>query len=162
MRKKASSGDLEVRRRIATNLLSEGLGIREVARLVEASASSVKRWKDTVEAGGIGALEAKSHCGRSPYLSQSQKAELLRLLHRGPTAAGYATEQWTCRRVCKLIAKYFDVKYHPGHVWKLLRSLGWTWQKPEQVARERDEDAIRQWRDRDWPRIKKGGSTACY
>jgi transposase len=49
----------------------------------------------------------------------------------------------------------FGVEYHPGHVWKILRGMAWSCQKPERRARERDEDAIRRWRQEDWPRIKK-------
>jgi len=55
--------------------------------------------------------------------------------------------------VAEVIAKKFGVAYHPDHVWKILRSLGWTCQKPEQRARERDEAAIRQWREAQWPGI---------
>src|SRR4030067_585429 len=32
---------------------------------------------------------------------------------------------------------------------------GWSCQKPERRARERDEDAIKQWREKRWPHIKK-------
>lgn len=159
MRPKGTPAELEVRRRIAANLLLDGMGIREVARLVEASCSSVKRWKDALDSGGPSALGPKQHPGREPLLTDNQKRTLLKLLERGPIAAGYDNEQWTCPRVAELIEQHFDVQYHVGHVWRLLRSLGWTWQKPEQRARERDEQAIQRWRDEDWPRIKKGTST---
>lgn len=152
--------ELEVRRRIAANLLLDGMGIREVARLVEASPSSVKRWKDALDSSGMFALRAKRHPGREPLLTARQKRDLLKLLEHGPIAAGYETEQWTCPRVAEQIEKHFAVQYHVGYVWRLLRSLGWTWQKPEQRARERNEQAILRWREEDWPRIKKGASTA--
>lgn len=45
--------------------------------------------------------------------------------------------------MAEAIAKTFGVKYHPAHVWKSLRSLGGTPQKPEQQARERNEADIR-------------------
>lgn len=160
MRPKGTPTELEVRRRIAANLLLDGMGICEVARLVGASTSSVKRWKDAMDAGGVSALRPKEHPGRAPLLTDRQKRELLKLLQRGPVAAGYDTEQWTCPRVAEMIEQHFDVHYHVGHVWRLLRSLGWTWQKPEQRARERNEPAIQRWRDEDWPRIKKGASPA--
>lgn len=68
---------------------------------------------------------------------------------------GYPTDLWTCSRVANVIRKRFHVKYHPGHVWYILRDLNWSCQKPERRARERDEAAIARWRKRDWPRIKK-------
>jgi putative transposase len=57
--------------------------------------------------------------------------------------------------VAEVIEMQFGVQYHPGHIWHLLRSMGWSCQKPERRARERDEEAIATWRREDWPRIKK-------
>ena len=160
MRPKGSFAELEVRRRIAGQLLLDGKGIREVARTVHASCSSVKRWKDELDRGGLEALKAKPPPGRQTFLSTQQKRRLVKLLEKGPLAAGYDTEQWTCPRVAEVIEYHFDVQYHVDHVWRLLRSLGWTCQKPEQRARERDDEAIRRWREKEWPRIKKGASSA--
>jgi hypothetical protein len=36
-----------------------------------------------------------------------------------------------------------------------MHSLGWTAQKPERRALERDEDKIERWKQEDWPRVKK-------
>ena len=155
MRPKGSAKELEVRRRLAGKLLREGKGIREVGRLVGASPSSVKRWKEMIDKGGMEALKAKPHPGRTPRLSIRQKEKLKKVLLKGPVAAGYHTDLWTCRRVAEVIEKVFGVSYHPDHVWYILRSLGWSCQKPERRARERDEAAIQRWRHVDWPRIKK-------
>ena len=151
---------MAVRRHIAGQLLLEGKGIREVARIVHASSSSVKRWKDALEASGWEGLEAKAHLGPSRQLTAAQKQQLVELLERGPLAAGYRTEQWTCPRVAHVIQDHFGVTYHADHVRHILHEVGWTYQRPEQRARERDERAIRQWRKREWPRIKKGASSA--
>lgn len=74
--------------------------------------------------------------------------------------AGFDTDLWTCPRVTQVIAQTFGVRYHVDHVWKLLHVLGWSCQKPQLWARERDETAIRRWREHDWPRIKKELSAA--
>lgn len=155
MRPKGSAAELEVRRRLAGKLLQAGKGIREVARTVGSSPSSVKRWQQMLEQRGSDGLAAKSHPGRPPRLNVRQKRRLVELLKAGPLAAGYANEWWTCPRVAQVIEQRFAVRYHPDHVWRLLRALGWTCQKPERRARERDEVAIRKWRQQDWPRIKK-------
>lgn len=57
--------------------------------------------------------------------------------------------------MAEVIAKRFGVGYHPSQVWRILRAMGWSCQKPERRARERDEDAIHRWRRVEWPRIKK-------
>ena len=156
MRKQGSAAELETRCRLAGRLLLEGRTIGDVMEIVQASESSVKRWKRAFKGGGMEALKAKPHLGPVPRLNAAQKRKLLKLLVAGPIKSGYHNELWTCSRVAEVIAKKLLVSYHPCHVWKILRSLGWTSQKPEQQARERNDDAIALWRKRDWPRIKKG------
>jgi transposase len=88
MRPKGSAKELQVRRQIAGKLLQAGKGVREVARLVGASPSSVSRWKQALEAGGAEALKSKPHPGRPPGLNAAQKKELEQVLLAGPQAAG--------------------------------------------------------------------------
>jgi len=158
MRPKGSAKKMEVRRWIAARLLQQGKGVCEVAGLVGASPSSVHRWKEALKKGGEDALKAKPHPGRPCRLSNRQKKQLQKILLKGPLAAGFSTELWTCQRVAEVIDQTFGVRYHPDHVWYILRSLGWSCQKPERRARERDEQAIQRWRQQDWPRIKKSAS----
>jgi len=164
MRPKGSAEVLEERRRIAARMLLAGKGVREVARLVGVSPGSVSRWKKALEQGGMEALKAKPHPGRPPKLSEQQKQDLAAILRKGPMAAGFSTDLWTLKRVAAVIERHFGVKYHPSHVWKVLRSMGWSAQKPEGRARERDEAAIRHWREEIWPQLqkkpaKKGGAS---
>ena len=158
MRTQGSAAELETRRRIAGELLLQGKPVAEVARLVRASWSSVKRWKRAVEQGGLDALAAKPHPGKPCRLSPRQKQQLVRILARGPLQSGFRTDLWTCPRVADVIWRRFGVRYHVDHVWRLLSGLGWTCQQPEQRARERDEAAVARWRARDWPRIKKSSA----
>lgn len=101
------------------------------------------------------ALAAKRHPGPKPKLSDKQCRRLGRMLLDGPAAHGYANELWTTKRVADVIRRKWGVKYDPSGVWHLLRRMGWTCQKPERQARERDEEAIVRWRQVDWPRMKK-------
>ena len=118
-------------------LLKERKGPTEVARL-------------------LGALKAKPHPGPTARLNQHQRRKLVEVLLRGPCQAGFATDIWTCPRVALVIQEQFGVTYHTSHIWRLLRRLGWSCQKPEQRARERDEVEVARWRREEWPRIKKG------
>jgi len=155
MRTHGSALELEAQRRIAGRLLLEGRKVAEVAKLVGASWSAVKRWKVAVDKRGLDGLAAKPHPGKAPRLSDKQRKKLVLMLKRGPVTAGYETNLWTCPRVAELIRRQFGVTYHPAHVWKILRSLGWSAQKPQRRARERDEQAIEHWRKQAWPRLKK-------
>lgn len=160
MRTFGSPRELELRRRIAGKLLLQGMSIAQVADAIEASASSVGRWKQVVEREGLEGLNAKPAPGRPPRLSRTERRQLEALLRTGPRAAGMASDAWTCPRVVRLIEEQFGVTYHPDHVRRILDALGWSCQKPEQRARERDEAAIAEWREREWPRKKKGAAAA--
>ena len=155
MRPKGKVKELQRRRQRAIALLKDGYGIREVARMVGSSGSSVVRWRDAYEKGGAKALEPKPTPGRPRKLSDKQRQKLSRLLDKGPTAFGYKTNLWTLERIAAVIRKKFRVCYHPSGVWRILRQMGYSCQKPERRARERDEQAIATWRKSDWPRIKK-------
>lgn len=68
---------------------------------------------------------------------------------------GFSSALWTCPRIAQVIQRRYGVKYHVDHLPKLMKSLGFSAQKPERQARERDEVAIRDWIDRVWPSLKK-------
>jgi transposase len=155
MRPKGTPAELEARRRRAAALLSRGKSMNEVARLIGCSTGSVDRWKKALRRRGPDGLKARPHPGPKPRLNGTDKRRLVSLLKKGAVAAGYPNDLWTCKRVADLIGKKFGVFYDPDHVWRILDSLGWSAQKPEARARERDEKAIERWRKRDWPRIKK-------
>ncbi|MER6784299.1 winged helix-turn-helix domain-containing protein [Streptomyces sp. NPDC000658] len=49
------------------------------------------------------------------------------------------------------------VRLSRASVWRLLTGrLGWSLQRPERRAVERDESEIARWIAHEWPRIKKG------
>jgi transposase len=155
MRPKGSAEVLEARRRRAMQLLREKWSLQEVARRIGCAASSVMRWRDALRRGGQRALRVRSAPGRPPKLSARQRHELVTLLVQGAGAHGYRTELWTTARVAQLIGRRFGVYYHRDHVGRLLHQLGWSHQKPERRAAERDEAAIARWKRVQWPAVKK-------
>jgi len=155
MRPHGSPTELEARRRRAVALLDRGLGVREVARQIGCSPASVSRWQAEVQRGGPNALRPKPAAGRPRRLTARQRERLLKLLLKGAATHGFSTDLWTLPRVAAVIARTFGVSYHPAHVWRILRGEGWSCQKPERRARERDEAAIQRWRAERWPHIKK-------
>ena len=155
MRPKGTAAELEQRRRIAVTLVQQGMRRGDVARAVGTSRASVTRWCQAFDRRGEKGLAAKPHPGGRSKLTERQRQRLLRLLAKGPRKHGYHTKLWTLARVAEVIAVEFGVTYHPSQVWRILRAMKWSCQKPERRARERDEQAIRRWRQEDWPRIKK-------
>jgi len=155
MRPKGSAAELEQRRRQAIALLEQGVRPAKVAKVLGTSRASVTRWRQAYEARGVKALASRPHPGGTSRLTPAQRKRLIRLLLQGPRKHGYGTELWTLARVAEVIAVNFGVEYHPSGVWHVLRAMGWSSQKPERRARERDEQAIATWRQQGWPRIKK-------
>jgi transposase len=88
-------------------------------------------------------------------LDAAKRKKLVRLLLKGPMAQGCRTNLWTTARIAGLIGREFGVSYHPDHIGRLMHSLGWTPQKPERRALERNEEEIERWKQKEWPRIKK-------
>ena len=142
----------------AKTLLDQGWSQIEVAEKLGVSSTAVWKWAQALEQAGGDGLKAKPHPGRTPKLTDRQLQRLDRLLRRGPTKLGYTTDLWTLRRVVEVIQKHFGVQYDPSGVWHILKRLGWSCQKPERRARDRDEDAIVQWHKKDWPTTKKSTS----
>jgi transposase len=76
-------------------------------------------------------------------------------LLRGAAAYDFSTDLWTLPRVASLIKKLTGVSYHAGHVWKILKQMGWSLQRPTLRAKERDEAAVQQWKTQSWAKVKK-------
>jgi transposase len=155
MRPCGSQAELEKRRRRAIGLLADGYSVTEVARRVGSSHSSVILWRDTHRRLGAGGLTAKPVPGRPPRLRPAQVKRLPRMLVRGALAWGYATDLWTTNRIAEVVQRAFGVRFHRAQVGRLLHRLGWSCQKPERRALERDEAAIAHWRRNRWVAIKK-------
>lgn len=155
MRLKGSADMLEHRRRRALALLDEGRSLNEVARLVGSAPSSVMRWRNARRRGGIKALKVRFSPGRPLKLAAPQRRRLVRQLLRGAQAHGYQTELWTTARIAELIEREYGIHYHPDHIGRMMHDLGWSHQKPERRALERNTRFIERWKREEWPRVKK-------
>lgn len=152
---------LERRRYKAMELLQAGLTMNAVARRMNTTVTSVFRWKSAYKQGSDKALAAKPVPGRPRKLVDNERKRLLDILLQGALAYGFPNDLWTLKRIARVIRKEFEVEYHPGHVWKLLRGLGWSCQVPERRSIQRDEQAIEDWKKNKWPYIKKSRKTWC-
>lgn len=153
---KLTRSQLEERRLEGARLLRDGkLSQAEIARQLGTSPAAVSQWKHQLETKGRAALRRRYPAGRPPKLSQKQRRRLCRLLDRGAVAAGFESHRWTLERVRQLIEREFGVSYNPCSLSYLLRRAGFSVQRPQPQAAERDEELIRAWLEQDWPRIKK-------
>ncbi len=139
----------------AARLLEKGYSQSEVARRVGAHRQSVSQWAAELQEKGRAGLKKAGRAGRKPRLSPDQRRKIEQGLKQGPVALGYGTSLWTSARVAHLIERECGVAYHPGHVWRILRQLGWSCQRPTGRALERNEEKIRQWKQKRWTELKK-------
>jgi transposase len=153
MRPKGTADQLEARRRQALALLEAGWLMKDVAEALSVSRQSLWTWQQE-------GVAAKPQHVPQCRLSEKQRAKLVKLLRAGPRKAGFDSDLWTTRRVAELIEREFGVAYHSTHAGRLMHQLGFSCQKPQRRSREQDPQAVKNWRERQWPRIKKGGSGA--
>lgn len=149
----------EGRRLRAFELKQEGWSQQNIACALGVGKSAVSQWmKRAREGGGKEALRKRSSPGAPARLSPDQRDRLPGLLEKGAVAHGFRGEVWTCKRVAKVIKREFGIVYHPAHVSRILKRLGFSLQKPDRLADQRDEDAIQEWKEKRWPELKKGRS----
>jgi transposase len=150
---------MEERRLAGGRLLRESsLSKAQIAAHLGVSRTAVSQWAKRVRAGGVRRLAGRASGGRPCKLSRPQRRALLRQLRRGALAAGFPTDRWTLSRIAQVIGREFAVEYHPKYLNRFLRRLGWTPQLPQPVPAERDEELIRAWLEKDWPRVKKSAA----
>lgn len=139
----------------AGRMLLAGKRPAEVALEVGVARQTVYTWKGLLDEGGIDALRAVPSRGRPAKLDASQLDGVRRAVLQSPTEHGFGTELWTLKRVGTVIEREYGVKFGTTQLWRILGSLGFSVQKPEKRALERNEDAVRQWKRRTWPALKK-------
>jgi transposase len=146
---------LEARRFEAAQLFGRGLSQNAVARKLGVSVTAAHRWFHAWRARGRRGLKGAGRAGRKPRLDRAALARVERALLQGAPAHGFATDLWTLPRVATVIARLTGERFHPGHVWYLLRALNWSVQRPARQSRERNEAAVTAWKSTGWRRVKK-------
>ncbi len=125
-------------------------------RCLGVTEGAVSQWITKGKAQGPEALRHHPSPGAPPKLRPEQLAQVPDLLAQGAEVFGFRGQVWTAARVAQVIKREFGVKYHPTHCSRLLRALRHSLQKPESRASQRDEQAIRLWRERRSVELKKG------
>jgi transposase len=146
---------MEAARMRAADLFAKGMSQADIGRELGVSHQSVSDWHKLWLVGGKRALKRTGAPGRPRKVTDAELAKVERALQKGPKANGYPTDLWTLARVAEVIEQTTGVKYHPGHVWKVLRRMGWSRQRPARQAAERDDEAIERWVNDRWPKVKK-------
>lgn len=143
----------EWRRLRAWDLHRHGWRHRIIAEAFGVSQESVSHWVGRAKREGRAALLAHPAPGCPPRLTDEQRELIPDFLWHGAEAYGFHGEFWSCQRVAQVLQEEFGISYHPGHVSRILKHLGWTPQMPITKAIQRNEEEIEQWRREVWPEL---------
>jgi len=156
--KKAAEKDgaLRVAKRIHAVLLNHRKhSSGEIARILEAPRSKVSLWLGQYEEHGWEALLEGHRSGRPRQLDEQQRQGLCAILDSGPVAYGFASGVWTSPMIARVLQEEYQVDYHPGHVRKLLKELGFSVQRPRKRLAKGDPILQDRWQRYTYPRLKK-------
>lgn len=149
----------EGRRLRALELHEGGWTGKRIAEALGVTRGAVSQWLKRARDGGRAALRRRAAPGATPKLTAAQREQLPDLLAKGAERYDFSGEVWTTKRVAHVIQREFGVAYHPAHVSRLLRQLGWSVQKPIRRATQRDEAAVTAWREQTWPALEAKPAT---
>ena len=150
------AGEYRVAKRIHAVLLNNQENTStQISNILHTSRSKVSEWLRNYEDYGYEALLEGQRSGRKIRISKDQLTELGDIIDSGPIAYGYTSAVWSSIMIRDVIQNEFSVKYHPGHVRKLLHKMNFSVQKPKRILAQADEDQKNKWRRYIYPNIKK-------
>ena len=156
--KKEAEGEgvLRVARRIHAVLLNhDGYTSGEITTLLKASRARVSEWLRNYEDYGYEGLLEGYRPGRPPAMTPVQEHCLADILDSGPVAYGYLSGVWTSPMIARVIQAEFGITYHPGHVRRLLRQLGFSVQRPRRKLARASRYKKDRWHRYTYPNLKK-------
>lgn len=142
----------------AGKLFRRGISQAEVARRLKATPAAVNYWHSAWKDRGINGLKSKGHTGFASKLTEERRLRFKLAILEGPLEHGYQTNLWTLPRLAAVMKKSTGIQFSEVWTWHIVRSLGFTPQKPQVRARERDEKAIAEWKAKRLPCLKKMGA----
>lgn len=153
-----SRKDKEKRRMKAGRMFRKGVSQADIARRLGVTPAAVKYWRDAWKKKGIKGLKSKGHPGFASKFTPKKRAKLKRIILKGAKYYGYPTDFWTISRIMAVTKKELKLSFKKSWIWVIVLSLGFTCQKPQAKAKERNEKAISDWKTKIWPGLKKMGA----
>jgi transposase len=147
---------LEDMRFRAIQSYEQGRGVLEIADLLDLHWGSVSRWLTKWRRGGLKALQARRATGRPKKLDCLEHGRaILRLVSRPATQYGYEHPLWTCKRIAQVIGEELKLVVSIPTLWRGLKKLRLSNQKPERRALEQDPKERARWLKSVWPKIQR-------
>jgi transposase len=150
--------------RVALRLQAIMLSVQErttgqIAQALQVDRTRVHAWIGAWNKYGDDGLLEGYRSGRPAQLSDLQREQLADLLESGPVAQGLNTGVWTSPLIAQILAEDFAVRYHPGHVRRLLKQLNFSVQRPKTRLVQADPKKQNRWIRYTHPNLKKTPET---
>lgn len=144
----------EIRLR-AVRAVDSGQPVGTVAAAYQVNPSTLHRWlKRYRDIGNEGLLRQRVE-GRPPKFGDGTLESLRSFILQPATAFGFETDFWTCKRMIIVAQDQLQVKVSQPTMWRMLRSLELTYQKPERIYHEGSDQAREEWIRKEVPKIRR-------
>lgn len=147
-------GDLsEVKRLLALLSLVAGQFVDDIAEILQISIETIRQALHRFLLGGAAEIRSKSHPGRPPKLTKTQRKKLSTWIDQGPEKMGFPGFCWRTPMIQHLILEKFGVFYSARYLSELLKNMGFSYQKATFVADKQDKEKRKEWLEDQWPKI---------
>jgi transposase len=137
-------------------VVEDGEAPSEVMKTLGFCRTSIYRWLRKYDDQGMEALVERIAQGPEPKLNEKQRQQVKRwILGKDPRQYGFDFGLWSRRIVRALIGEKMGIDLGLTAVGRLLASLDITPQKPLRRAYERDPQAVEQWRQETYPKLRR-------
>jgi len=144
----------EIRTR-AVDALVRGVSVTDVALAYHVDRTTLFRWRQRYESQGDSGLLRSGGSGRPRKLAELAEDVWYDIVLQPASAFGFETDLWTVRRVHQVLSTEYAVTVSRDTVWRRLREAGLTYQKPERQYFQIDEQARREWLQKEVPKIRR-------
>ena len=147
-----------LRRKAVEGVIKEGLTQSKAAKIFGFTAASMSKYIKAYKLYGEASFAYKARGVRrftNRYLSEGQIKELIEtLLKTTPDEVGLEKTLWNSKVIQKLIEVKFAIKYSDRGIRQLLKTLGFSSQKPIKRAYQQNGEQVEKWLKETYPAIK--------
>jgi transposase len=139
----------------AVKAVREGRTVADVADTFGVNERTVFTWLSKFADGGQNALVSKPKPGRPPKLSADQMRWIARTVRdETPQQMKLPYALWTLSLIQELIRRRLQTSLSLGAVSRIMKTLGFSPQKPLYQAWQQDPELVRQWEQTTYPAIQ--------
>jgi transposase len=156
-RKLSKSAREQLRISAVKRVIENGESPVAVIRSIGFQTAVIFRWLAAYRFGGYEALKDNpNHGGRPPLLTWADMFHLYKIIvEKEPQQYKFEFALWTIEMVKEVIRIEFNVKMSSTSVWRTLRAIGLTPQRPRRVAYQQNPAAVKKFIHEEYPSIRR-------